>query len=86
MSEYENTHLKYEYSIQSGTLHVATPGSKQLRDIFIEETPSLSRKISLYDNGLIIYFEQTSSKIALRTNRQLYQIGDGKFSIEDPEK
>ncbi|ADG39938.1 hypothetical protein LKI_01975 [Leuconostoc kimchii IMSNU 11154] len=86
MNEFENVHLEHEYSLESGTLHVDTPGSKHFKDIFIEETPSLLRKISLYDNGLIIYFEQTSSKIVLRTNRPLYQIGDGKFSIEDPEK
>lgn len=78
--------LSYEYTQTEGKISLATPNIDKLNVIEIRHTDELIQKVSVYSNGFILYSEQTAGKIIWRTNRPIYQIGDGKFSIENPEQ
>ncbi|WP_312399546.1 hypothetical protein [Leuconostoc lactis] len=78
--------LDNEYQFGEGKIELDTPNTEKVNVININQTPEMIQGISLYSNGFIIYQETYADKIVWRTNRPIYQIGDGKFSIEDPEK
>ena len=78
--------LDYEYQHTGGKRDLATPNIDKVNVITIRQTSELIQQISIYSNGFILYIEQSAGKIIWRTNRPIYQIGDGKFSIEDPEQ
>ncbi|MCT3059071.1 hypothetical protein [Leuconostoc citreum] len=78
--------LDNEYQLTEGKFELSTPNTTKVNVIKINQTPELEQTVSLYSGGFIIYKEQRANNIVFRTNRPIYQIGDGKFSIEDPEK
>lgn len=78
--------LDNEYQFGEGKIELATPNNEKVNVININQTPEMIQDISLYSNGFIIYRETYADRIVWRTNRPIYQIGDGKFSIESPEQ
>ncbi|QOY98364.1 hypothetical protein IRM63_03650 [Leuconostoc citreum] len=79
-------YLDNEYQFTEGKSELVTPNTTKVNVININQTPEMTQTVSLYSGGFIIYQEQYADKIVWRTNRPIYQIGDGKFSIESPEQ
>lgn len=78
--------LDNEYQIGQGKIELETPNTEKVNVIKINQTPELSQTVSIYSTGFILYQETYADRAIWRTNRPIYQIADGKFSIEDPEK
>lgn len=47
--------------------------------IIIEQTPSLTRSIMIYDNGFILYYELTSDYALVKTNKEIQEDANGLF-------
>lgn len=47
--------------------------------IIIEQTPTLTKSILLYDNGLILYTELTPDYALVRTNKEIQEDSNGLF-------
>ncbi|MFT9314004.1 hypothetical protein [Leuconostoc mesenteroides] len=82
----EHFNLNNEYHIGEGSMELATPNTEKLNVIKINQTPEVVQTILIYSTGFIWYREDYADRLIWRTNHPIYQIGDGKFSIEDPEK
>lgn len=47
--------------------------------IVIEDTPKLFKAIMLYNNGFILYTEQTADYCLIKTNKEIQEDSEGLF-------
>lgn len=73
--------LEHELVQTYGHIHVSTPGAEKVDDIIIEQTPTMTKKISFYSNDVIVYFELTATKNICRSNRPFIKVSDGEYSL-----
>ena len=86
----ENIHLQYEASISvpSGNdsikKEIKTPFNIKFSDIeqiFIEESDSIMKRMSIYPNGCVVYFENTAEYAKIRTNFPIKTDENGNLVI-----
>mgnify|MGYP004715943851 CR=1 FL=1 len=82
--KFQHFNLNNQYHIGEGSTTLLTPNTDKVNVIKINQTPEVVQTLSIYSNGFIWYREDYANRSLWRTNRPIYQIGDGKFSIENP--
>jgi hypothetical protein len=78
-------YLKYEYRLVTGEVSIDTSAFvkdiSEITKIIISKNDNLMETLSIYPRGFIIYFNQSSSDILVKTNYPLHQREDGKYEI-----
>lgn len=91
----KNIHLKYEASVSvsdaNGSVEpqIKTPFGIEFSDIeqiFIEESSSIIKRMSIYPNGCVVYFENTSKYAKIRTNFPIEKDENGDLVIVEPKE
>lgn len=91
----KNIHLKYEASVSvsdtNGSVEqqIKTPFGIEFSDIeqiFIEESSSIIKRMSIYPNGCVVYFENTSNYAKIRTNFPIKKDENGDLVIVEPKE
>lgn len=84
--------LKYQsiLTAHNGTIEqeIKTPFGidfSDVKQILIEFNEKIERRMSIYPNGCIVYFEQTGSQIITKTNWPIEKDDDGDLIIVEPE-
>lgn len=76
-----------ELIITSGEVDIKTPFGVDFSDItqiFIEQTPKGTKRLSIYPNGCFLYIEQKSDSIKYRSNYKFQENNDGSYTIIEP--
>jgi hypothetical protein len=76
--------LTNEYRLVTGKVSIKTPFTtdiSEVKNIVIEKTDRSIKSLSIYPNGFVIYFDQTSNDIIVRTNFPLKEDEDGSFEV-----
>lgn len=79
--------LNNELIITSGELNVNTPFVEdftKISNIIIEQTPTITKRLSIYPKGCFLYFEQKSTSIKLRSNYKFQENDDGSYTLIEP--
>lgn len=85
----ENSNLKYEVVLSAEpnsevTQSIKTPFDidfSEIRQLIIENTAKVTRRVSFYPNGLILYLESTSEHGKVRSNWPIEKDTDGGLII-----
>ena len=90
-----NIELKYQVSVttggENGTVkqNIKTPfgiNFSDIQQIFIEHNANVVKRLSIYPNGLVIYFEQTPHVVTIKTNWPIKKDSDGDYVIVEPKE
>jgi len=86
----EGIELKYEFRPPRGDVNIKTPFGDQfkftdIKQIFIEHTDKIIKRLSIYPNGFVIYIEQTAFNVIMRTNWPIQQDRFGEFVVIEPK-
>lgn len=71
----------------SGEINVQTPFDiefSDIRNVLIEQTPTITKKLSIYPNGCFVYVEQSSTSLKMRSNYKFQEDGDGSYTLIAP--
>lgn len=82
-----NIELNYETVFQNGEANIKTPFNiefKDIKQIFIQQTDSLTQRLSIYPNGFVVFFEQTSTTIIVKSNWPVEEIEPNKYIVKEP--
>lgn len=85
MQKTEN--LKFDYSLKApnggGTseMNLKTGFDKDVNftNYIISKTDAVNEYFSVYENGLVIWFHETSKEIAIKSNKEFALEDDGNF-------
>lgn len=77
----------YQYTITADTpMTIDTSFCKNLSDVkqdIITQSADCIHRKSTYPNGFAVEMIQSADKIVLKTNRELIDNGDGRFTVSD---
>jgi hypothetical protein len=91
----KNIELKYQVSIttggENGTVEqkVKTPFNinfSDIQQIFIEHNVNSIKRLSIYPNGLVVYFENNPHVATIKTNWPIEKDSDGYYIIVEPKE
>lgn len=88
-----NIELKYQSIVtaENGTVEqvIKTPFGidfSDIQQIFIDQTPEGSKRLSIYPNGCVVYMENTPKINIVKTNWPLKKEDNGDLVIVNPEQ
>lgn len=89
----DNSDLKYEVVLTAEPNSEAKQSIKtpfdidfsEIRQLVIEQTSEIVKRVSFYPNGLILYLESTSEYGKVRSNWPIEKDADGELVILDKD-